>query len=114
MSDNTDIRMANPICDYFRFRPWTLQLTSIVVLTNALAIISGDLITRLMHHLLLRFNCFGMSYVVCFQYLLNQRIFFSMVGHGLHSAVFGFTFGAYVCSIVPVIKVHLHNIILYR
>jgi len=57
-----------------RFRPWTLQLTSIVVLTNALAIISGDLIT-------------------------------SMVGHGLHSAVFGFTFGAYVCSIVPVIKV---------
>jgi len=57
-----------------RFRPWTLQLTSIVVLTNALAVLSGDLIA-------------------------------SMVGHGVHSAVFGFTFGAYVCSIVPVIKV---------
>ena len=30
---------------------------------------------------------------------------FSLVGHGVHSAVFGFTFGSYVCSIVPVIKV---------
>ena len=32
-----------------------------------------------------------------------------MVGHGIHSAVFGFTFGAYVCSIVPVIKVRTMN-----
>ena len=33
-----------------------------------------------------------------------------MLGHGVHSAVFGFTFGAYVCSIVPVIKVNKMNI----
>ena len=33
-----------------------------------------------------------------------------MVGHGVHSAVFGFTFGAYVCSIVPVLKVTKMNL----
>ena len=33
------------VCDYFRLRPWTLQLTSIAFLANALAILFGDLIT---------------------------------------------------------------------
>ena len=36
-----------------------------------------------------------------------------MVGHGVHSAVFGFTFGAYVCSIVPVLKVMGINMSFY-
>ena len=27
-----------------------------------------------------------------------------MVSHGIHAAIFGFTFGAYASSLVPVIK----------
>ena len=58
-----------------------------------------------------------MSYVVCFQYLLNlQRfiqkcwILFSMVGLSFQSAIFGFTYGACTTSWTPVIKVQLHII----
>ena len=34
----------------------------------------------------------------------------SMVSHGVHSAVFGFTFGAIASSLVPVIKVNQMNV----
>ena len=55
--------------------------------------------------------------MVCFQYLLNLQRFikkswisYSMVGYGFQFAVFGFTDGANVSSMVPVIKVQLHII----
>ena len=56
-----------------RLRALTVHLTTLVVLTNALTVLTGHLPTGLL-------------------------------GHALHSAVFGLTFGAYVTSIVPVLK----------
>ena len=37
------------------------------------------------------------------------KFVFSMASHGIHSAVFGFTYGAFWCTTVPLIKVCTTN-----
>ena len=108
------------VSDYFRLRPWTLQLTSIAFLTNALAILFGDLITGFnitfyIHYCHVLFGLFSISFIYAAIHpkMLNC-VLFSMVGLGFHSVVFGLTYGAHASAFVPVIKVPAIFFISYK
>ena len=78
-------------------------LLSIMGVSNCLGrIVFGQVLDKFRHHSILLTTLIVLTNSLT---VLSSDFLSGMIGHGVHAVVFGFTFGAYVCSVVPVLKI---------
>ena len=83
-------------------------LLSIMGVSNFLGrIVFGQVLDKFRRHSILLITLIVLTNSLT---VLSSDFISGMLGYGVHTAAFGFTFGAYVCSMVPVLKILFKDI----